>query len=376
MSITFLVGNGFDRALGLKTNYAAFYEWYCGRPAEDLKPWVKEFRGEISKYISKDPDAAVYWSDAEYGLGQYTGKFTLETAGQFVDCYNDFRDNLVAYLKEQQSLVNTEIVDRMVVHFVRQLSEWIQEIDPLERPDVISARNRIPISNVHLNFVCFNYTDAVDQVFSALAARSLGEWIGTDGARRKLNTGRLVRAHGTLEQWPIIGVCNPQTIKNQELLKNPLFKATMLKGESIAVSGELWRKTATEIIKNSRIICVFGMSLGETDSDYWEMITEWLAGDSSRHLVVFWYDVDAGDVNVSIPAKFTEVNRVKNKLLDYSSWTNEQFETVSKRIHVVLKSKKMFVLPDECKVQQPEKEKVEENTDAIGTPECEATSIA
>ena len=34
MSITFLLGNGFDRALGLETGYSAFYRWYCKQPTD------------------------------------------------------------------------------------------------------------------------------------------------------------------------------------------------------------------------------------------------------------------------------------------------------------------------------------------------------
>ena len=100
------------------------------------------------------------------------------------------------------------------------------------------------------------------------------------------------------------------------------------------------------------------MSLGETDSDYWEMITEWLAGSSDRQLIVFWYDVKSDNVNMSIPAKFTEVNRVKNKLREYSSWPAASYENLKGRIHVVLKPQKMFALPAEYKVHQPEDTKV------------------
>lgn len=358
MSITFLLGNGFDRALGLETGYSAFYGWYCKRPTEDLAPWVKDFRLEINRYISNDPSAEAYWSDAEYGLGQYTEKFTLETADRFIDCYNDFRDNLVVYLKAQQSLVTTELVNSMITYFAPQIGDCFQEVDPLEKTDVLSTRNRISAREILLNFVCFNYTDAVEQVFSALGANYVGEWRGVDGNTHKLKMGKLIRAHGTLDKWPIIGVCDTRSIKNQELLKDPLFKATMQKSESITVSGELWRRTATDIIKNNQIICVFGMSLGETDSDYWEMITQWLTGSSDRQLIVFWYDVKSDNVNMSIPAKFTEVNRVKTKLQEYSSWSAATFESLRGRIHVVLKPQKMFALPEECKVQQPEDTKV------------------
>ena len=102
MNITFLLGNGFDRALGLETGYKAFYKWYVKQSKDNLAEWVVTFRGEIDKYIHNDPDADAYWSDAEYGLGQYTEKFTIDTVDQFIDCYEDFRDNLILYLKIQR----------------------------------------------------------------------------------------------------------------------------------------------------------------------------------------------------------------------------------------------------------------------------------
>ena len=352
MNITFLLGNGFDRALGLETGYGAFYSWYCERPRDGLKQWVRDFRGEIDKYIHKDSTAEAYWSDAEYGLGQYTEKFTLETVENFIDCFDDFRDNLVEYLKEQQALVTSDLAKTMRTHFAPQLVDFFQEIDPSEKTTVSTYRNQDGYRESTLQFVCFNYTNAVDQVVTALGAEPLGEWRGSDGTMHNLKMGRLVHAHGTLEMWPIIGVCNTKYIKNQELLKSPLFKAVMKKSESITVSGQLWRRYAKETIMNSHIICVFGMSLGETDSDYWEMVAEWLAGDTKRRLIVFWYDTNATNIKLSIREKYTEVNRVKEKLRSYSNWDEARYSGLKNRIHVVIKPKKMFALPDECKAKK------------------------
>ena len=65
MKITFMLGIGFVRALGLETGYSAFYEWYCKKPRDGLKGWVSDFRNEIDKYIHKDSSAEAYWSDVE-----------------------------------------------------------------------------------------------------------------------------------------------------------------------------------------------------------------------------------------------------------------------------------------------------------------------
>ncbi len=361
MNITFLLGNGFDRALGLETGYGAFYKWYCAKSKQGLTDWICAFRDEIDKYVHKDPSAEAYWSDAEYGLGQYSEKFTLETVDHFIDCFEDFRDNLVEYLVEEQSLMSIELAAKMKTHFASQLVNFYQEIDPIERNDVITCRNQGTAREFNLQLVCFNYTNAVDQVAGAFGTDSLGVWRGTDGNQHSLKMGKLFHAHGTLDLYPIIGVCNELSIKNQELLKSPVFKAAMQKSRSITVAGQLWRSEVKDIIKNSQILCIFGMSLGETDSDYWEMVTEWLSGDSKRQLVIFWYDVNATKLNLAIPQKYREVTKVKRKLLDYSEWTEEKFAIYEKRIHVVLKPQKMFALPEDCKVQRRDRPASEEN---------------
>lgn len=354
MNITFLLGNGFDRALGLETGYKAFYKWYIKQAKDNLPEWVVTFRGEIDKYVHNDPEADAYWSDAEYGLGQYTEKFTIETVGKFIDCYEDFRDNLILYLKEQQALFSDELAVQARAYFAPQLVDYFQEVDPLEIDALRNQRNQESSVVSFANFICFNYTSAVDRVVAALATDAIGEWQSTSGSTRKLKMGKLIHAHGTLDMWPIIGVCNLQNIKNTALLESDEFKTIIQKSASINVTGQLWRRNTTETIRNSHVICVFGMSIGETDSDYWELLSEWLNGDSRRHLIVFWYDTKANNIGISVREKYREVNAVKEKLWDYSAWTNDLYEKVKKRIHVVIKAKNMFVLPSDYKAKQPD----------------------
>jgi len=63
MNITFLIGNGFDRNLGLKTTYSDFIKWYKKTPPKtDI---LKKFR----EYINDNEEL---WSAAEEELGKYT----------------------------------------------------------------------------------------------------------------------------------------------------------------------------------------------------------------------------------------------------------------------------------------------------------------
>lgn len=356
MTVSFLLGNGFDRALGLETGYGAFYKWYVAEPRDGLPIWVCKFREEIDKYAHKAEDAEPYWADAEYGLGQYTEKFTLETVGAFIACYEDFRRNLIRYLKNQEELVTEDMAKAIRTIVAPQLVDFFQEIDPSERTSVSDIRYKDNATITHANFICFNYTNAVDKIFNQLKEDYLGEWRASNGNNHKMKMGKLIHAHGRLEQWPIIGVCDLSNIKNQELLQSEELKMVLQKSQSINVAGQLWRQDTITTIKNSDVICVFGMSLGDTDSDYWETLTEWLEASSQRHLVVFWYDTNAEDINLSVWQKYKAITEVKDRLFDFSSWTAEKYRKIKERIHVVIKPQKMFSIPDKHKAQQPQKQ--------------------
>ena len=49
-------------------------------------------------------------------------------------------------------------------------------------------------------------------------------------------------------------------------------------------------ETTTEMINSSDVIVVYGMSIGDTDKDYWADIYKWLKGDTSRQLIFYMYD--------------------------------------------------------------------------------------
>ena len=66
MNITFLIGNGFDRNLGLETTYSDFVKEY--KKTNGSTETLKEFRAYIK-------DNEELWSTAEVALGEYTGQF-------------------------------------------------------------------------------------------------------------------------------------------------------------------------------------------------------------------------------------------------------------------------------------------------------------
>ena len=93
MNITFLIGNGFDRNLGLDTNYSDFIKVY--KKSDVNTQILKDFR----TFIDENQEL---WSSAELAFGIYTREFASGKGAQFSECQDDFCQCLANYLKEQE----------------------------------------------------------------------------------------------------------------------------------------------------------------------------------------------------------------------------------------------------------------------------------
>ena len=51
--------------------------------------------------------------------------------------------------------------------------------------------------------------------------------------------------------------------------------------------GQRRTERAEEMINNSSIICIFGMSMGLTDKRWWERIITWLLSNEQRILIIY-----------------------------------------------------------------------------------------
>ncbi len=85
---SFLIGNGFDVNLGLKTRYAEFYKYYLDIPTDNkniraLKEHLRENKSD-------------FWSDLEIALGKYTTRFS--SFEQIEEVYDDINDEMKKYI--------------------------------------------------------------------------------------------------------------------------------------------------------------------------------------------------------------------------------------------------------------------------------------
>ena len=86
MNVVYLIGNGFDIKLGLKTRYPDFYSYYFKSPNSNLK--IESFK----KTLQQDTKNSELWSDLELDFGEYLSN--LSSSEDFDDLFFDIKNEL------------------------------------------------------------------------------------------------------------------------------------------------------------------------------------------------------------------------------------------------------------------------------------------
>lgn len=82
-NVTFLIGNGFDLNVGLKTRYIDFYKIYVIENENDSNI-IRNFKKEI---LRSEAHGWRNWMDFEVGMGQQSKNFKGETPVEdFIEC--------------------------------------------------------------------------------------------------------------------------------------------------------------------------------------------------------------------------------------------------------------------------------------------------
>ena len=336
MKITFLVGNGLDIALGLNTSYKSFYDWYCNQESE--KSYINTFRKEIKDDIENDGEN---WSDFEKGLGKFTEIFTLEIVHLFLECYEDARNKLLEYLELELSKTDLTLSDEMLTIARKGIANYYQELKPKEK----QAIERIyPVNikdNCTVQFISFNYTNVLDVITNQLSNAPIKQWINASTQYVMRINPKVLHIHGKLDEYPIFGVNDESQIANKELLKDPIFRSTMIKSNSVDEVGQLWYEEAKNYISASNVICIYGMSLGITDSNWFTSIMRWLRADKNHFLIIYWYDKTPSN-NISITLWAKHKAEVKRILDSYSGFTEPEIEDINERIFIIENTSKLF----------------------------------
>lgn len=306
LNITFLIGNGFDMGLGLKTGYKDFYQWLINTPeAQD---------NMIKKQIEQDKSANQYdkWSDLELALGEYTQEVCENTYEDFADDKIKLDKLLAKYIKQEREKFN--IQDEELRAFVIKALYGIQNGESKKEKDLVKEIFEV-YRDEQFNYraINFNYTDCFDCFFEVvkIGGESIGHHNAKNGQSRSETVGDVLHIHGELDgKEMILGVNDETQIKNIDLLESTDIRELLIKADLNSVIGQGKIEEAKKIIVESGIICLYGVSLGDTDKMWWKYIGDWMKASSNRILIIFDYNPKYKGGHPY------EDNRHKNKIKD------------------------------------------------------------
>lgn len=327
MRVIFLIGNGFDRNIGLDTTYSDFVNVYKHLEAES--DHIKNFRS----YIKENEEL---WSKAEEALGKYTQQLEKGQAHIFSECQADFCANLAQYLKKQEERINYEANKENVKKAFKQFRNLTGEFSSEERSKINEVYKRHESGNVIFDFINYNYTYTLDRCLEIVKESPgiLGEH-NYYAANYKHIVGEVCHVHGTVEGQMVFGVNDESQIGKPTVFEGEdgdLSKSLLIKKDANARYGENTDTKALKILTNSKIIYVYGMALGITDKLWWSRICKKLVDDEGCHLILHQYEMPSSSV---IPFKrFSFENTVKKNFVKLGELSEEKRESVKQRIHV------------------------------------------
>lgn len=336
MNVTFLIGNGFDLQLGMETGYKSFLKWYIQQPTTDLD--IAQFRNYLKNENSE------WWSDAEIAMGQYLGQFSDYNIGIYFKNIRDFKLRLSEYLIEENlkyDLANdVSVIDAFRDFMIKSAD------DVLLRPGILHLNTKKRLTDTYINFVTFNYTDALDRICASVRAQNnVLETFSTVNNGIRTRMGNIYHVHGTLDSSLIMGVDNREQLNSTLITDFSKLSRTLIKP---IVNDELGRdehENAIYKIKDSDYLFFYGLSFGITDKTWWDLIRDRLINNGNCQAIIFARSSDE-DLKTIIPEDVLDfVNDKKDDFLRKIGIApgSDHYDSVRKRVFVIRNTKRLNI---------------------------------
>ena len=324
MNITFLIGNGFDIGLGMPTRYENFYEHYCKELSETNGDTdnIIEFKKMLISRNNKKDKQIIDWADFEKAFGEHSSDLKIERKADYLARFEDFVEKFNAYLEMVESCTdcsNTKEIGKMMDNAVKMYKR-IRKADE----DTLDTHRTKFNSTRTYNFVCFNYTKTLD-----LCINALKEVLKKENSRK---VGSVVHIHGFIENNMILGVNDPSQITDSALSEDEEVVRELVKPSQNENSRTGYENAFKSVINNSDLICIYGMSLGETDKKWWNIISTWLSKSDHRILVILKHEKNYSSRFPHIQDRF--VRPIRERFLSFSTLSHDQQQKISEQIFV------------------------------------------
>lgn len=303
MNITFMLGNGFDMNMGLKTSYSDFLQYYLAIPRQE----------DVHEHFRRFVNAEMpNWTDVEVAIGQSTRYFFGDTAGDdFLAWYDDLYDCLAAYLAGQEETVTGHDPAVLRQGMVHALTHW-QDGFRASRAAAIAERFAACPGEFRYNFLTFNYTRTIDACIEASQGADLGSRVTPEGECAN-RIGRIVHVHGYTNKDMILGVNDESQIANPLLLMDRVSfeRDRIVKQKANRLFEEGTDELAHSVLADSDLVYIYGMSLGKTDKLWWQRLGALLARKPHVQVIIFAYGAPVDDLHYHRFLRFEREQQLK-----------------------------------------------------------------
>lgn len=337
MKVTFLIGNGFDLNLDLKTHYNDFLPVYTAEDTEgaenkENQKLLKEFKQDIQ-------DEQKHWSDVEVAFGQYTQKMLEcnKNAGDFCRCHEDFCEKLAEYLRQEEAKIDFGALKaKLGTSFAQSIAfrNIIGGFREESQDQLKQSADHYP-DGFDYNFISFNYTSTLDKCIEyvrgnvdLLEKRTYKNYIYGN------SIGELFHIHGCTDEDMVLGVNDESQISAPELFNGfgPEYKSQLIKQQTNVLNERGIDKKAASLISNSSLIYIYGMSIGATDALWWKRIAAAMKSQPFLRLIIHCHNAPKGKL---IRREFQTFSREqKEKFLSFSDLTSDEKSKIMDRIHI------------------------------------------
>ncbi|OAD90515.1 hypothetical protein A7A78_06275 [Aequorivita soesokkakensis] len=319
MKILYILGNGFDLSLDIKTSYTDFYNYY--KLIESTNENVNKLKKEISINYKN-------WSDLEFSLGQYTQE--LKTVKEFDEVFDDIGEHLAEYLKKEEDKFDPKKINRE--KFFKDLVR-VEEYLPTADRNILNAyKNKFLSSTWNIEIFTFNYTRTIEKIIGEKRNVEIGHH--PNGTASVILKG-VEHIHGYVDKRMVLGINDISQLKNKEFHNNVDILEAIVKEKC----NKAYRHTIDDLfttkIKQANLICIFGSSIGDTDNMWWEQIGQKLINEIP--IIIF----SKGEEVISARNGYKN-NRTERKIRQYflkkTKLTDEEKEKFGNNVFVVLDS--------------------------------------
>lgn len=340
MKITFLIGNGLDINMGMKTKYADFYEHLKSKVEGNsgnkiIDDLVNEYFDD--KYFDNNKSSMdinrekIDWSDFEIAIGQYTKIIGSEKGLEnFINSYEEFIELFTDYLEKN---TKSEAVNLLIEENLKQFDYSIKNPISTTEKDQLTLNSKYSVyknERKYLNYVVFNYTEIFDEMHK--------KW-KTHYSQSGIVSNDPIHIHGYCQEEILLGVNDELQIRS-EFSSNENLQLMMVKTISNQNTLTLRFNKTLNLIKESNLIIIYGMSLGDSDKYWWETIVESLKEDVNRCVLIYAYEANLQRL-VKHPLRMNNKKQEwRNKLLRNAN--SEDIQNLNNQIFVEFETKRIF----------------------------------